>query len=383
MKHAYLLLEDGSIYSGTPFGAPAPRADELGGHDCLRAAGETFFNTSMLGYHEILSDPSCTGQLVVMTYPHIGNYGVDHLWTESHQSQSDQIYKAAGCIVRSYYDGPVTEGRITLDEAMRKEGVPGISEVDTRRLTLKLRDEGCMNGVILSPAGEELTDQEKQQALEWLRLFPAMEGRNLIPTAGIRETEVINPQGSGHMVIIDCGIKENIIRRMVQQNLTITLVAYTASADFIRSLSPDACFISNGPGDPAVLQDQIRTIASLIGDMPVFGICLGHQLISLALGAETYKMEFGHHGANHPVRDEQTGKTFVTTQNHGFSVRRDSLPEHVSLWFTNANDQTVEGITHASLPVSSVQFHPEAAPGPQDSFWIIDRFIEETKRHSH
>jgi len=381
LKKAYLLLEDGTLYPGKSFGAAPPFVDQLSNIDPLRMAGELFFNTSMLGYHEILSDPSCTGQLVVMTYPHIGNYGADDGWTESHLTQSDRMYQTAGIITRSYYEGPVPEGRETLEEVMIEQNVPGISEVDTRKLTLELRDQGNKNGVIISPKGEELTDEEISAALAWLQKFPPMVGRNLISTVGIRTPETVNPEGSPHVVIVDCGVKENIIRNLVKRGAKITLVAYTATKEEIESYQPDACLISNGPGDPSVLTDQIQTVKSLVGTLPLFGICLGYQLIALALGAVSYKMEFGHHGGNHPVRDAYTGKTFVTSQNHGFAVRKDSLPEDVSVWFTNANDKTLEGINHKTLPILAVQFHPEAAPGPQDSDWIFDQFIEKIQKY--
>ncbi len=382
MKKAYLLLEDGSIFTGKSFGAAAPCAEELTDHTRIRDAGEAVFTTSMAGYHEMLSDPSVTGQIVIMTYPHIGNYGVDAQWTEAHLTQSDRIYHAAGLVVRSHYEGPIPPGRTTLEQNLISQGVPGITEVDTRRLTIELRDRGSRNGLIFSPKGEKLTDEEFSAALAWLKEFPPMTGRDLVSSAGIKKREVIHENGSFHMAVIDCGIKENIIRCLVARDVKVSLFPSTASADEILSAKPQACLVSNGPGDPSVLEKQIGTFRQLIGKIPLFGICLGHQLIVHALGGVTYKMEFGHHGGNHPVRDELTKKTFVTSQNHGFAVDKDSLPEDVTIWFTNANDGTVEGIFHDKLPVMSVQFHPEAAPGPQESAWIFDRFLEEARKHS-
>lgn len=381
LKKAYLIMEDGTLFSGISFGAVPPCTDELPDHSTLRFAGETVFNTSMAGYHEIFSDPSYTGQIVIMTYPHIGSYGTDDAWTESHVSQSDRRFHLAGLIVRSLYKGPIPPGRVSLEDMMIQQGIPGLTEVDTRRLTIDIRERGSRNGVLLSPRENTITDEEIDAACRWLKEFPPMTGRNLADAAGITEEETIHPQGSIHFALVDCGIKEQIIRCLTARDVRITLFPASASAEQILSCRPDACLYSNGPGDPSMHGHQIHVIQQLIGKIPVFGICFGHQLIAQALGGKIFKMEFGHHGGNHPVIDTVTRKAFVTSQNHGFAVSQDSLPEEIVPWFINANDQTIEGLFHSNLPVLSVQFHPEAAPGPQESAWIFDRFLEETRRN--
>ena len=375
------MLEDGTLFPGRSFGSPAPQVNQLPENTQFDAAGEIVFNTSMTGYHEILSDPSYTGQIVVMTYPHIGNYGCDPSWNEAHPATSPRQFFSSALVVRSWYDGPIPPDRIPLADMMHAEGITGITDVDTRSLTLTIREHGSCNALVFSPAGAEATEEEIEAARAWLQSVPPMIGRNLAGSAGIGSPEVLNPKGSPHMAVIDCGIKEQILRELIKRNVKVTLMPASATARDIRSLQSDACLISNGPGDPSVLTSQIETARELSGTMPLFGICLGTQLIALALGGSTYKMEFGHHGGNHPVRDAETGKTFVTSQNHGFAVDPAKLPKSMSLWFTNANDQSVEGLKHDTLPICCVQFHPEAAPGPQDSSWIFDRFLAVTEAH--
>jgi len=402
-------LEDGSVYPGKSFGAQAPSAEALAEEAEKRAAsqsapftqpaaGEVVFNTSMTGYHEILTDPSYTGQVVMMTYPHIGNYGSLDAWSESSPDRSSSIIAASGLIVRDYYDGPIQPERRTLGSFMEQQGIPGISRIDTRRLTLDLRDNGTRNGVIVRAAGEDLSRVELDTILSFLSTLPQMTGLNLVNSAGVSRKTVLphrmhasadqekRPLETAedttdedwrlHFALLDCGTKANIAEELQKRGIRITV--FPADSDFtaVMSAEPDALFFSNGPGDPAVLNHQIELAAQAVGRLPVYGICLGHQIIALALGAKTYKMQFGHHGGNHPVRDIETGRVCVTSQNHGFAVSQDSLPEQLKLWFVNANDQSVEGIKHNDLPVMSVQFHPEAAPGPHDASWIFDAFIQ-------
>ncbi len=384
MKVCFLVLADGEQYRGVSFGLAAPAVEELAaaavpaGGAAPKGVGEVVFNTAMSGYYEVLTDPSYTGQLVAMTYPHIGNYGCDPAWSEVGPEAGGRcVVKPAGFVVRSLYEGPVPAGRQTLDEFLREQRTPGITGVDTRRLTLRLRDGGSCNGVIVRPAdGVDLSRDENDRLHDVLRAFPQMEGRSLVAEVGTDELVSVNESGSPHIALYDCGSKANIVRRLVGHGCRVTIVPATAGKEMIEEIGADALFVSNGPGDPAVLDHQVDCIKELIGRRPVFGICLGHQLIAEALGARTRKMAFGHHGVNHPVRDERTKRVFVTSQNHGFDVVEESLPEGCEVWFRNANDQTIEGLAMDSLGIRTTQFHPESAPGPYDSHWIFDAFLE-------
>jgi len=371
----FIILDDGTVFKGKGFGASAPTVDELL-KDGNRVSGEVVFNTGMSGYPEIATDPSYLGQHVVMTYPHIGNYGVHEEWSESGtgSKKEKQITGLSGLIVRTLYNGAVPGGRISLDNFLKNNGTSGISEIDTRALTLKLRDEGNLNGILIRSVNEELSEEEKLTALSFINNFPSMVGRNLACLAGTMEREEINKTGSSHFTLVDCGIKTSIIRILASKGCRVTVVPYATSSEEILKIGSDAVLISNGPGDPAALEDLVVQIKNLLGKIPS-GICLGHQLISLALGAETEKMKFGHHGINHPVRDDETGRVFITSQNHGFAVKKGTLTEGMELWLRNSNDSSVEGIKHRGLSVLSTQFHPEAAPGPHDSLWIFDEFI--------
>jgi carbamoyl-phosphate synthase small subunit len=343
------------------------------------SGGEVVFNTGMSGYHEILTDPSYTGQIVTMTYPHIGNYGDDPAWSEGGPENSERkTVKVSGLVMRSVYRGWVPQGRSTLDDFLKENEITGITDVDTRALTLKLREMGSLKGCIITCSFESGKADEAAitTAVKKLKAMPDMQGMNLIGEVGTSKMEIINPDGKLKFSVIDCGIKANIINELTNRGVAVTLLPSTTTAEEVLASKPDGVLFSNGPGDPSVLEAQIETVKNLIGRVPVFGICLGHQLISLGLGAETYKMKFGHHGINNPVRDELTGKVFVSSQNHGFAVKEDSLPKDVKIWFTNANDKSVEGIISTEKKVASVQFHPEAAPGPVDTSWIFDDFIK-------
>ena len=318
-----------------------------------------------------------------MTYPLIGNYGCHDSWSETGPEQGERAaIKARGLVVRELYEGPVPEGRVTLADYLKRSGIPGITDIDTRALTLSIRDSGSRNGIIIKSEQEVLTEQEIQQTLTWLSSRPQMEGQNLIGDVGTSNTMDIHSKGSFHMGLIDYGIKNSIIDQLVARDIRVTLFPSMVSAKEIKASGIQALFLSNGPGDPAVLSKEIATIRSLIGKIPIYGICLGHQLISLALGAKTYKMDFGHHGGNHPVRDEESGKVFVTSQNHGFAVDESSLPKDVAIWFRNANDGSIEGLSHTKLPIRCVQFHPEAAPGPQEGSWFFDVITKEARDFS-
>lgn len=381
MSTAVLLLATGEEYKGRSFGAMPPTISDLPGtYGAPKASGEVVFNTAMSGYHEVLTDPSYAGQIVVLTYPHAGNYGCDAQWSETgpEGNTGRSIVKPAGMVVRDLYDGPVPAGRTALNEFLLEGETPGITGIDTRALTLQLRDGGSRNGAILAPEnGSALTQKERSAALDYLRSFPAMEGRELVSEVGGRTTSSISENGKPRLALFDCGIKANIIRELERLGAAIVIVPSSASEEEVESINPDALFVSNGPGDPAVLRQQVRLIQASVGRRPVLGICLGHQLIAEAIGARTYKMKFGHHGVNHPVRDELTGKVFVTSQNHGFAVDEESLPDGCRVWFRNANDRSIEGILDEKRRIRTTQFHPESAPGPHDALWIFESFLSE------
>ena len=377
MKRVVLVLADGREYYGEGFGAPAPGVDELERRsEGLTNAGELVFNTAMSGYAEVLTDPSYTGQIVVMTYPEIGNYGIDTDWAESDPAGARPV-KTAGFVVRNLYDGPVPSGRRSLSEYLAAAGIPGVTAIDTRALTLDLRDHGSRNALLVSiPEDRKLTDSERDTVSRALAAVPAMEGRSLVDVVGRDSIETVANGSGPHLALYDCGIKSNIIREFAALGCTVTLVPATASAAEIEEIGAEAVLISNGPGDPAVLAYQVEQTRRLIGRLPVLGVCLGHQIIAEARGARTYKMKFGHHGVNHPVRDERGGRVFVTSQNHGFAVDEDTLPEGMRVWFRNANDGTVEGIIDEKHRLRTTQFHPESAPGPTDSRWIFKAFLQ-------
>lgn len=380
--NSFLVLEDGSCFKGKGWGAEVPLVNELQkGKLETYPVGEVVFNTSMTGYQEIVTDPSYTGQIVLMTYPHIGNYGTDDNWSQS-SPHSDVIHhhgkQAAALVVRSFYNGPVTEGRLFFNDFLKREGIICISDVDTRALTLSLRNDGSRNGIIVGSHNRELTDNELQTVVDFLKSTPSMEGQNLVENLGTDKVLSFknNSGESGlHFALIDCGIKKGIVQQMQKLDVKISLYPSNTDTKSLMNSDVDAVLFSNGPGDPAVLDDQIALCRSLVGKMPVFGICLGHQIMAHALGGKTEKMKFGHHGGNHPVRDEQTGKVFVTAQNHGFMVEEKSLPEDITVRFRNANDNSVEGMFSRSRKIFTAQFHPEAEPGPDDSTWIFKEFV--------
>ncbi len=352
MKQARLILEDGTIYYGQSFGA----ATEIG--------GEVVFNTGMTGYQEILTDPSYSGQIVTMTYPLIGNYGVN---PNDYESQRPH---ARGFVVREYCEVPSNwRASLTVDAFLKQYDIPGIAGIDTRSLTKQLRSKGTMRGLITA------SDESDAAVLQRVAAIPDLSGQDFI--RGVT-TDRIYTEGDGtkHVVLVDFGAKANIARSLVNYGCKVTVVPCDTASETILKLKPNGIMLSNGPGDPKDVPYAVKTVQELKGKLPIFGICLGHQIIGLALGGDTYKLKFGHRGGNHPVKDLISGKVIITSQNHGFAVHPDSLdPDEAIVSHRNVNDGTVEGIRHKHLPLFSVQYHPEAAPGPTDSAYLFEEFV--------
>ncbi len=353
---AFLALEDGTVFKAEAFGAPG------------EAYGEVIFNTSMTGYQEILTDPSYKGQIVVMTYPLIGNYGINR---EDEESAKPQV---EGFVIRRL--SPLASNwrqQGTLSEWLKEHGKMAVQGVDTRALTCLLRDKGALKGVIST------VDLDPKRLIEKARSSPGLVGRDIVREVTCDEVNAWPQSPSGgakfRVVAVDCGMKANIPKLLTQTGCQVTIVPATATAKEILDIKPDGLFISNGPGDPEGLPYLVSTIQQCLGKLPIFGICLGHQVLGLALGGKTYKLKFGHHGANHPVLDIRTGKVEITSQNHGFSVDPASVPGGaVEMTHVNLNDKTCEGLRHKELPVFSVQYHPEASPGPHDAQYLFQRF---------
>lgn len=350
---AELILENGVRFVGKAFGY------------IKETVGEVVFNTGMTGYEELLTDPSYAGQIVTMTYPLIGNYGIN---LDDMESDGPKL---RGFVVREKCDFPSNwRCEMNLDDFLKQNKVMGLEDIDTRALTKILRDYGTMKGIITTRVNDLTPSQIEQK-------FESLNNKNLIKSVTIKEKYEI--AGSGmHIAFIDMGTKNQIIADLKKRNCKITVFPAFTSAEEILSINPDAILLSNGPGDPKNVPEIIETIKQLIGKKPVFGICMGHQLITLALGGDTQKMKFGHHGGNHPVRDEKTGRVYMTSQNHEYVVC--DLPEDVNVAYTNINDGTIEGIIHNKLPIFSIQFHPEATPGPLDSGFLFDRFLDIIER---
>ncbi len=364
---AKLALEDGTVYTGRAFGASGERF------------GEAVFNTSMTGYQEVLTDPSYKGQIVCMTYPLIGNYGINADDRESARPQVEGFVVRERSRLASNY-------RSTADLAgyLRDHGILGIEGIDTRALVRRLRVRGAMMGVLST------TDLDDVSLVNKARTCPNIVGRDLvkevIPDGPFRwQDGFTNPlvtylptrEPKHHVVALDYGMKHNILRCLVQVGCKVTVLPGTATVDEVKAHNPDGIFLSNGPGDPEPLSYAINTIRELVGYKPMFGICLGHQLLGLALGAKTFKLKFGHRGANQPVLNELTNRVEITTQNHGFAVRLDDLPAELEPTHLNLNDGTLEGMRHRHLPVFSVQYHPEASAGPHDSGYLFEEFAKQ------
>ncbi|MBS2002148.1 MAG: glutamine-hydrolyzing carbamoyl-phosphate synthase small subunit [Cyanobacteria bacterium SZAS LIN-5] len=353
-KPCLLALEDGKCYKGHAFGAEGT------------STGELVFNTSMIGYQEIMTDASYAGQIVTLTYTEIGNYGTND---EDVETQSKKIY-ARGLVVR-HLSRQHSSWRASesLHEYLLKHNIIGISDVDTRSITRRIRDKGAMRCALSTVILDET------ELVKVAQNSPEMTGADF--TQEVTATEKYR-MGSGKytVAVMDFGIKANILRQLALRNLSLIVYPAHTKAEEILADKPDALFLSNGPGDPAACKDIIVELKKLIATkMPIFGICLGHQLLSLALGAKTYKLKFGHRGGNQPVKDLQTGKIEITCQNHGFAVDAESLPADLELTHINLNDNSCEGFRHKTLPIFCVQYHPEANPGPHDSNYLFERFF--------
>ena len=347
-----IILEDGEEYLGFGFGANADRVLEI------------VFNTSPVGYQEILSDPSYTDQAVVMTYPLIGNYGMA---ADDYETETPTI---GALVVREYNDEPSNfRAEKTLGEVMREYGIPGIAGVDTRKLNRSIRDHGSRKAILCS------ANVPLDEGLRILRKTALP--KNAVSRVSCRAPYEVGEAGSRfHVVAVDCGMKLNIVRSLVRRGCRVTVVPWNTTAGAILSLSPDGVFLSNGPGDPTDVPETVETVKGLIGRVPLFGICLGHQILSLAYGAKTYKLKFGHRGGNHPVRDLGTGKIEISSQNHSYAVDEKSLSgTGLAVTHRNLLDGTVEGVACKKDGAFSVQYHPESAPGPRDSGHLFDRFI--------
>ena len=361
---AHLVLEDGSVFAGESFGAQK------------EGWGEVVFNTTMTGYQEVLTDPSYAGQLVTLTYPLAGNYGINRDDFESRRIQ------VAGLIVRQHCDLPShSSSDMTLDAFLREYDVPGICGIDTRALTRRLRTQGVMMGLVSlngADAGlKRLAELPRYDNLDWVSEVTTANG---YVWNGLDETTTYKDrpysEGTRRILVTDTGLKYNILRLLHSRDCEVIAIPATTPAADMLELRPDGILLSPGPGDPELLAGIVANIGQLMGRVPIMGICLGHQLAARALGARTYKLKFGHRGGNHPVKDLETGRVYITAQNHGYAVDTDHLPPGLEVSHLNLNDNTVEGLRHREFPLFTIQYHSEASPGPQDNEYLFDRFLQ-------
>lgn len=368
MIRGIVALEDGTIFEGDSFGA------------CGESVGEVVFNTSITGYQEILTDPSYSSQIVTMTYPLIGNYGINDYDIESSKIQVSGFLVKEACSYPSNFTS-----QKTLAEYLKENGIVGIEGIDTRAITRHIRSLGAMKAVIWAGEGKCNTDDLVDKARAWSGLVGIDCVKNVTCTAPYvwNEERWKNEKYRFSVVAFDFGIKFNILRILDSLACKVTVVPASTDVEYVKKLNPDGIFLSNGPGDPAAVEYAIITIRKLLGYKPIFGICLGHQLIALALGAKTYKLKFGHRGANHPVRNLENGKVEITSQNHGFCVDINTVPKDGTVMtHLNLNDHTCEGLLHKDLKAFCVQYHPEAGPGPHDSAYLFEQFINFMKSES-
>ncbi|MCZ6684900.1 MAG: glutamine-hydrolyzing carbamoyl-phosphate synthase small subunit [Candidatus Dadabacteria bacterium] len=374
MKKALLVIEDGTVFEGYGFGAQG------------EAFGEVVFNTSMTGYQEILTDPSYNGQIITMTYPEIGNCGVNEEDIESRRPY------LKGFVVKEYWRTPSNwRSQGDLESYLSNYGVVGIEGIDTRALTKLIRSKGAQKAVISTE------DQDPKSLLKKVHSSAGIIGIDLVTevscdepytwTEGTQDWTPLSEESSQtkdsfKVVAYDFGLKHNILRKLTDHGCNVTVVPSRTPPNEVLAMDPDGIFLSNGPGDPAAVAYAVDSVRTLIGKKAIFGICLGHQILSLALGGKTYKLKFGHRGANQPVKDLQTGKVEITSQNHGFAVDADSLGNDIDITHINLNDNTVEGIKHKNYPVFSVQYHPEASPGPHDASYLFQDFINLMKSNN-
>lgn len=355
---ARLLLQDGTLFTGTAFGAEGEKT------------GEVVFNTGITGYQEVLSDPSYCGQIVTMTYPLIGNYGITR---DDFESVRPFVH---GFVVRRHEAVPSNwRAEYSVDDLLKEYGIPGISEIDTRMLTRIIRHYGTMKAILTT------SNKRVEELMEMMGDTTIEELRNQVARTSTTTT-YNNPGNKERIVLVDYGAKTGILRELNNRGCDVVVVPHDVTADEIRRLNPDGIQLSNGPGDPKDVPYAVQTISELLGEYPIFGICLGHQLFALACGADTEKLKFGHRGGNHPVKELESGRCFITSQNHGYTVNEESIAStELEVTHINNNDKTVEGLKHTRYPAFSVQYHPEAAPGPHDSSYLFDRFLQMITDH--